>query len=95
MYLIAPSKNQPVKITKVGDITLTTYTYLDKDGNYQVKLQSRNGKLVVLKGSVADAIVYQNLLNKLENDATTERIIELREQAERDAKIENNEKKPS
>lgn len=35
MYLIAPGKSQPVKITKVGDIALTTFTYLDKDGNYQ------------------------------------------------------------
>lgn len=78
------------KIYRLGlkNPTLDESISKDKDGNYQVKLQSRNGKLVVLKGSVADAIVYQNLLNKLENDATTERIIELREQAERDAKIE-------
>lgn len=78
------------KIYKLGlkNPTLEKSISKDKDGNHQVTLQAGNGRMVTLRGSVADAIVYQHLLNKLEQDATEQEIRELREQAERDSKIE-------
>ena len=55
------------KIYKVSlrNGTLDNSISKDKDGNYVVQLQAKNGRIVILKGSVADAIVYNNLLNKL------------------------------
>ena len=78
------------KIYKLGlkNPTLDKSISKDKSGNYQVTLQARNGRMVTLTGNVADTIVYQHLLNKLEQDATEQQIRELREQADRDAKIE-------
>ena len=78
------------KIYKLGlkNPTMNESISKDKDGNYQVTLQARNGRMITFKGSIADALVYQNLLNELENEATEERIRELIEQAERDATIE-------
>lgn len=78
------------KIYKLGlkNPTLDGSISKDKNGNYQVTLQARNGRMVTLKGSIADAIVYQNLLNKLEQNATDEQIRELGEQAKRDSEIE-------
>ena len=78
------------KIYKLGlkNPTLDGSISKDKNGNYQVTLQARNGRMVTLKGSIADAIVYQNLLNKLEQNATDEQIRELGEQAKRDSELE-------
>ena len=60
----------------------------DVDGNYEVTVKYKNGKAVVITGSIADAIVYQHTLNKFLEQATDEQIRELREQAERDRIIE-------
>lgn len=78
------------RIYKLGlkNPTLDGSISKDKNGNYQVTLQARNGRMVTLKGSIADAIVYQNLLNKLEQNATDEQIRELGEQAKRDSELE-------
>lgn len=78
------------KIYKLGlkNPTLEKSISQDKEGNYEVTLQAGNGRMVKLKGSVADAIVYQHLLNKLEENATEQQIKQLREQAERDARVE-------
>lgn len=77
------------KIYKLGlkNPTLDRSISKDKSGNYQVTLQAGNGRMVTLTGNVADTIVYQHLLNKLEQDATEQEIGKLREQADRDAKI--------
>jgi hypothetical protein len=55
------------KIYKVSlrNGTLDNSISKDKDGNYVVQLQAKNGRIVILKGSVADAIVYNNLLNNV------------------------------
>lgn len=78
------------KIYKLGlkNPTLDQSISKDKDGNYQVTLQAGNGRMVTLTGSTADAIVYQNLLNKLEENGTNEQIERIRQQAERDSEIE-------
>lgn len=78
------------RIYKLGlkNPTLDGSISKDKNGNYQVTLQARNGRMVTLKGNIADAIVYQNLLNKLEQNATDEQIRELGEQAKRDSELE-------
>ena len=78
------------KIYKLGlkNPTLDQSISKDKDGNYQVTLQAGNGRMVTLTGSTADAIVYQNLLNKLEENGTNEQIEQIRQQAERDSEIE-------
>ena len=78
------------KIYRLGlkNPTLDESISQDADGNYQVRLQAGNGRMVTLKGSVADMIVYQNLLNKLEENGTTEQIERAIRQAERDSEIE-------
>lgn len=74
------------KIYKVKD--LDSNITKDSDGNYEVTVKSKNGKAVVITGSIADMIVYQHTLNKFLEQATNEQIRELREQAERDRTIE-------
>ena len=78
------------KIYKVSlrNGTLDNSISKDKDGNYVVQLQAKNGRIVILKGSVADAIVYNNLLNKLENEFTEQKNREARELAERVLEVE-------
>ena len=78
------------KIYRLGlkNPTLDQSISKDSDGNYQVTLQAGNGRMVTLKGSVADAIVYQNLINKLEENGTEEEFERIQQRAEQDSKLE-------
>ena len=68
--------------------TIDNSIFKDKNGNYVVQLQARNGRIISFKGSTADAIVYNHLLNKLENEFTEQKNREIRELAERVLEVE-------
>lgn len=73
----------PRKVENLDDVISQ-----DKNGNYEVELRARNGRVIKLKGNVADAIVYQNLLNKIEQNENAEQIERRAKQAEADAELE-------